>query len=434
MNLLSIGGSDPSTGAGIQSDVISFSSMNAHPFTVVTAITVQNTSTFTNVEPVSSKILEEQIESIFMDFQIDGIKIGMVYNSKIIKTLYKKLQNLEIPIIIDPVIESTTGGILIEKNAIQDFKKYLSPLATVITPNKFEAQILSGIKIRDDFSLKKAAYTLQKLGSKNVIITGLEMKKNKITDFVLENNTTWTVTNQKISGENHGSGGNYSAILLFALASNKNFKQSVKIAKKQTLQGIKKAKKIGKGIPITNSKFVDKIYMELYNAIKKFIDIKEIYKEIPECQTNFVYSKKNPHSIKEILGIEGRIVKTGRKVTLAGNLVYGGSKHVATSLLIVNEKFPEIRSAINLKYQESTMSKIKKIGLTVKSYDRIQEPREIKTKGSSVEWGTRTAIKNLKKAPDVIYHKGDYGKEPMIIVFGEKPSKIMGKILKIIKR
>ena len=82
--------------------------------------------------------------------------------------------------------------------------------------------------------------------------------------------------------------------MLFALASNKTFKQAVRIAKQQTLQEIKDAKKVGKGIPITNSKYFDKIHMELDEAIKKFTKIKEIYKKIPECQTNFVYSKKKP--------------------------------------------------------------------------------------------------------------------------------------------
>ena len=433
MNLLSIGGSDPSSGAGIQSDVLSFSSMNAYPLTAVTAITVQNTSKFTNVEPISPKIFDEQLESILEDFRIDGIKIGMVYNSKIIKIIYKKLQKLKIPIVIDPVIKSTTGGTLIEKNAIKDFKKFIVPLATVLTPNKYEAEILSKIPIQNDASLKNAAEILQKFGAKNIIITGLELKKNKITDFVLEKNFTWTITNKKMPGTNRGSGGNFAAILLFALTNKKKLKQAITIAKKQTLHGIIEARKIGKGIPITNSNYTDKISQELKNAINEFVKMKGIYKEIPECQTNFVYSKKNPNSIKEILGIEGRIVKTGKKITVAGKLTYGGSKHVATSLLTVNRKFPEIRSAINLKYQKSRMVRLRDSGLISKSYDRTKEPRKVKTKGSSIKWGTEFAIKNLETAPDVIFHSGDYGKEPMIMIFDENPTKLMKKIRKITK-
>jgi len=174
------------------------------------------------------------------------------------------------------------------------------------------------------------------------------------------------------------------------------------------------------------------INSELSEAIDKFSEIKNIYKNIPECQTNFVYSKQKPKSIKDILGVSGRIIKDGKHVRVAGDLTYGGSKHVATALLIINKKYPQICSAINLKYQASTISKIKKSKLTVSNYDRSQEPEMVKSKGSTIGWGIKNAIKNSKKVPDVVSHKGDFGKEPMIIVFGENPKNVLKKILKII--
>ena len=433
MNLLSIGGSDPSTGAGIQNDILAFSNMGAYPLTAVTAVTVQNTLKFTNAESISAKIFDEQLESIFDDFIIDGIKIGMVYDSEIIKIIFKKLQKIKIPIVVDPVIKSTTGGMLIKRKAIKDFQKYILPLATVLTPNKYEAEILSEITIQNKSSLKKVTRVLQKQGAKNIIITGLELEKNKITDFVSEKNDTWSITNRKISSVNHGSGGNFAASLLFGLVNKKTLKQSIQTAKKQTLQGIIDAQKRGRGIPITNPKYTDIIFQELRNEINNLLRIRGMYKQIPECQTNFVYSKKNPKSTKEILGIEGRIVKTGKKLTVAGELTYGGSKHVATSLLAMNKKFPEIRSAINLKYQKSKMAKIRESGLVTKSYDRTKEPKNVKNNGSSIKWGTEYAIRNLEKAPDIIFHKGDHGKEPMIMIFDENPCKLMRKIRKIVK-
>ncbi len=105
MNLLSIGGSDPSSGAGIQSDVKAFAEFNAYGLTVITAITGQNTSSFGMIEPVSQKILKNQLESIISDFKIDGIKIGMVFNSQIIKTLYHQLKKLKMPIVVYPVLK-----------------------------------------------------------------------------------------------------------------------------------------------------------------------------------------------------------------------------------------------------------------------------------------------------------------------------------------
>ncbi len=432
MNLLSIGGSDPSSGAGIQSDIKTFSSFNVHGLTVITAITGQNTSNFGMIEPVSQKILKNQMESVTSDFKIDGIKIGMVYNSQIIKVLYNQLKKLKIPIVIDPVLKSTTGGSLIERSAIKDFQKFIIPLATIITPNKFEAEILSKTKINTKNTPKKVAKIIQKMGAKNVVITGIETKNNQILDIVLEKNNSYSISGDKISKISHGSGCNYSAAIIFALAKNKSIKESVIFAKQFTRNSIKNAKNVGKGIAITDIQEYDKINSELSNSITKFIEIKNIYRNIPECQTNFVYSKQKPKSIKDILGISGRIVKTGKHVKIAGNLTYGGSKHVATAVLTMNKKFPQICSAINLKYQNSIILKIKNSKLIVSSYDRNQEPKNVKSKNSTMEWGIKSAIKSSKKAPDVIYHKGDFGKEPMIIIFGENPNNVLKKILKII--
>ena len=145
MNILTVGGSDPSSGAGIQSDIRTFSYFGVYGFTVITAITSQNTRHVSNIEPVSAKNLRLQLDSVLSDFHIDAIKIGMVYNSDIIKVIYSKLKNYHVPIIVDPIIKSTTGTTLLKKNALDYYKKMIVPLADVITPNKYEAKILSGI-------------------------------------------------------------------------------------------------------------------------------------------------------------------------------------------------------------------------------------------------------------------------------------------------
>ena len=432
MNLLSIGGSDPSSGAGIQSDVKTFAEFNVYGLTVITAITSQNTSSFGIVVPVSQKILKSQLQSVMSDFKIDGIKIGMVFNSQVIKTIHSQLKKLKIPIVVDPVIKSTTGGMLIEKSAIIDFQKYIIPLATVITPNKYEAEVLAKNKINSKNTLEKVAKIIQKMGAKNVIITGIEEKNKKISDFVLEENTKYVISGDMVTSINHGSGCNYSAALVFAIAENKTIRESVKFAKKFTYNSIKNAKKVGNGITVTGIGKQDNINAELSHAINEFLEFKDIYKNIPECQTNFVYSKQGPKSTKDVLGISGRIVKAGKKVTVAGSLAYGGSKHVATALLAINKKFPEINSAINIKYQKKTVSKIEKSKMLVCSYDRTDEPKNVKIGGSTIEWGIKKAIKDLKAPPDIIFHKGDFGKEPMIIVFGNTPRVILKKLSKIV--
>ena len=166
MNILSIGGSDTSSGAGIQSDIKIFSNNGFYPFTVINAITSQNTKKITSIEPVSRRSLESQIESVLSDFQIDAIKIGMVFNSQNIKTIHSKLKNSKFPIVVDPIIKSTTGRLLLEKNALPDYRKMIIPLADVITPNRYESKVLTGFT-----DAKKAAKKIQAMGSKNVLIT-----------------------------------------------------------------------------------------------------------------------------------------------------------------------------------------------------------------------------------------------------------------------
>jgi len=423
MNILSIGGSDPSSGAGIQSDIKTFSNYDVYGFTVVTAITSQNTRKVTSVEPVSAKSLMAQIDSILSDFHIDAIKIGMVYNSQIIKVIYSKLRNIKAPIVIDPIIKSTTGTTLLKKSALFDYKKMMVPLADVITPNKYEAEVLSGTS-----NTNKSAKKIQSMGAKCVIITSTTSSNSQISDFVLEENREYVISGKKIPIRNHGSGCNYSASIAVSLAKGNTIRYAVKAAKDYVYQSIKNSKNIGKGVHITH-KNTSNGMRELSDSINHFKQIKNIYKVIPECQTNFVFAKKNPKIIKDVLGISGRLVKSGKDVVTAGEIVYGGSQHVGTAVIQVNKKFPDIRSGLNIKYDPNIIAKAKKSKFTVLSYDRSKEPKKSKQKeNSSISWGISNTLN--AKSPDIIYHKGDVGKEPMILIFGNNPDDVIRKVSK----
>jgi len=424
MNILSIGGSDPSSGAGIQSDIRTFSNHNVYGFTVVTVITSQNTRKVISIEPVSTKSLRTQLDSILSDFRVDAIKIGMVYNSQIIKVIHSKLKNIRIPIVVDPIIKSTTGTILLQKSALRDYKKIIVPLADVITPNKFEAKVLSGIS-----NTKKSAKKIQSMGAKCVIITGATSSNGKISDFVLEENTNYVISGKKIPIRNHGSGCNYSASITVSLANGNTLRDAVKTAKDYVYQSIKYSQKIGKGVNITH-KNISNGMRELSYSINHFKQIKNIYKVIPECQTNFVFAKKNPKSVMDVLGISGRLVKSGKEVVTAGEIVYGGSQHVGTAVIQVCKKFPEVRSGLNIKYDPKIISNAKKSKFTVLKYDRSKEPKKSKQKeNSSIAWGVSNCLN--AKSPDIIYHKGDIGKEPMILIFGNNPDEIIQKVSKL---
>jgi len=434
MNVLSIAGSDPSSGAGIQGDVKTFAALGAHGLTVITALTSQNTAKFFRVNPVLPLTVKEQLRSVLLDFKIDSIKIGMVYNSQIIKMIYNELKHITAPIILDPIFESTTGGKLLQDDAYADFKKFLMPLAYVITPNIPEAERIAKMQVRTMIDLKKIASTIRKMGPKNVIIKGGHVKTNNVTDLLLEDKRFHFFYNKKIKRESHGGGCVFSAALCVAIARKKPLNQAVKFAQQVSFESIKNSTKVGRGLAIVTQKNVDVIENELAETINKFTSINGTHQFIPECQTNFVYSKPKPNSTGDILGLEGRIVKTGKSSMVAGELKYGGSKHVASAVLEISRKFPSIRSALNIRYNDKIIENAIAKRFHVSSYDRSLESYKDKRKeGTTISWGIRTAINESKTSPDIIYHKGDIGKEPMIIIFGKTPSQVLAKLLKIIR-
>ena len=141
--------------------------------------------------------------------------------------------------------------------------------------------------------------------------------------------------------------------------------------------------------------------------------------------------KKKSKTLRDVLGVSGRLVKSGKEVITAGEIIYGGSHHVGTAVIEVNKKFPNIRSGINIKFNSKIISKAKRCGLTTLNYDRNKESKKSKQKeGLSIKWGINYALKT--KSPDVIYHRGDIGKEPMILVFGDTPNDVIKKICKMI--
>ena len=433
MHVLSIAGSDPSSGAGIQGDMKTFNALGVHGLCAITAVTSQNTSRFFDVEPVSPSLVKSQIRSILEDFHINAIKIGVVYDKQTVRAIHSELEKIEIPIILDPIFKSTTGGILQMESAFLDFKKLLVPLSYVITPNVMEAEKISNIKIESLRNMKKVAKEIQKIGAKNVVIKGGHfLKGDKVTDVLLNGKKFNMFSHARMKFESRGGGCAFSAALCVNIARGKNLPDAIDSARLFTVESMRNAAKIGRGLPIIKSTNGDEIENQLSRAVSEFCSIESIYEHIPECQTNFVYSVSNPTVLKDIVGLEGRIVRTGKFVTVAGQLKYGGSKHVASAILQVARKFPSVRSGLNLKYDDRTIKKAISKGLKVSSYDRRKEPQEIREKeGSTISWGIKTAITSLKTPPDIIFHKGGFGKEAMILIFGKNPSEVLGKILKI---
>ena len=431
MIALSIAGSDPSAGAGIQADLKTFAALGVYGLTVVSAITSQNTSKFSKAKEVSFDMVQSQIQSVLSDFNIDVIKIGMVYSSSTIKAIHSELKNTKIPIVLDPVFESTTGGVLLQNEAFSLFKKLLVPLSFVITPNIPEAERLAGMKVRTPRDVRAAAVKIHHMGAENIVIKGGHFGDKTVTDYVLEKTKFYSFSAKRINRTTHGGGCNFSASLAVNIAKGNNLKDSVKFAKEFSFKSIANSQKIGSGVFVSRIES-DEMQKELSAAISKFTNLKNISKYIPEVQTNFVFARKNPKSLDDVLGVSGRIVKVENSAVVVGNIKYGGSRHVGSAVLEMVKKFPAIRSCINIKYDKEFIKKAILKELVVSHYERKAESSKTRTKeGNTISWGIKNAIKSSKPV-DLIFHKGDLGKEPMIMIFGTTPDVVLGKLAKIV--
>jgi hydroxymethylpyrimidine kinase/phosphomethylpyrimidine kinase len=148
---LSIAGSDSGAGAGIQADLKMFSALGVYGCTAITAITAQNTKQVAEIFEISAAMVEKQIRSVMTDMRPNAIKIGMVYSTPIIDTVYLSLKKTsKIPIVLDPILAAGTGAKLLRTDAYKSFISKLIPLSTIITPNRMEAEKLADIVIKTE--------------------------------------------------------------------------------------------------------------------------------------------------------------------------------------------------------------------------------------------------------------------------------------------
>tara|TARA_Y100001968_G_scaffold332783_1_gene392239 strand:+ start:2034 stop:2813 length:780 start_codon:yes stop_codon:yes gene_type:complete len=247
--VLTIGGSDSGGGAGIQADLRTFMALKVHGCCAITCITAQNSVGVNDVEAINKNIIESQIETVFSDFEIKAVKTGMLLNENIILSTSRKLSNYSIPKIIDPVMVSRAGSTLIEKNGINAYKRYLFPQADIITPNIFEANLLSGLDIKDKKDIEIAGFKLLELGPKSILIKGGGIKNLKGKDFYIDQTgvSRWLDINFVNTSNTHGSGCTLSAAICSYRGLGINLLESIEKSKLFVRRSLSKSYKIGSG-------------------------------------------------------------------------------------------------------------------------------------------------------------------------------------------
>ncbi len=247
---LTIAGSDNSGGAGIQADLKTFSAIGVYGMTAITSLTAQNTQGVYELFNPTGEFVYKQIKLIHEDIGIDAAKIGMLANRDILENVSKAIKDFKIEkLVLDPVLKSTSGKNLLSRDSIGVLIKEIIPFTLIITPNIQEAEILSGVKIKNWEDIENAAKIINNKGAKVVIIKGGHFSTSKeVVDVVLWNGKFYHLRYPKVETKNtHGTGCTYSAAITAYLAKGYNILKSIRLARVYLQGAIENSLELGKG-------------------------------------------------------------------------------------------------------------------------------------------------------------------------------------------
>ena len=247
--ILIIAGSDSSGGAGIQADIKTVTALGSYAMTAITAVTIQNTTGVKSIVSIDPKEISNQIEFTSKDIKPDAIKIGMLHSTKVIKSVIRSLDIINVKkIILDPVMVAKGGAKLIDDKAVQLLKNELLKKVSLVTPNIPEAEILTGIKIKTKEDIIFAASILIELGAKNVFIKGGHLDSKVVQDIFVSKKEIMIIKNKRITTSNtHGTGCTLSSAISTFFACGKTLKKSCELATKYVNNSIRSNLNYGKG-------------------------------------------------------------------------------------------------------------------------------------------------------------------------------------------
>jgi len=268
---LTIAGSDSGGGAGIQADLKTFAALGVHGASAIACLTAQNPKRVLAIEPCSPKMLRQQIEAVFEELKPAAVKTGMLFAAENVSIVAQFFKNKKCPLVVDPILISTSGAKLLEPSALKMLTEKLLPLATLVTPNLSEAEILSGQKISSVEKMRAAAKKIHfKFGcavlvkgghldcgdtsplSKRGYVRALQTRREAV-DIFFDGKTELLLSAPFVQRvRTHGTGCTYSAAICAALALGHDLPQAVQIGKQFVTAAISESYRIGKHFALGN--------------------------------------------------------------------------------------------------------------------------------------------------------------------------------------
>ncbi|WP_222917171.1 bifunctional hydroxymethylpyrimidine kinase/phosphomethylpyrimidine kinase [Natrinema sp. SYSU A 869] len=433
---LTIAGSDSGGGAGIQADLATMAAHGVFGTSAITAVTAQNTRGVESSFVLPIEELEAQLAAVTDDFAVGAAKTGMLATTDVIETVTEYAQAFDFPLVVDPVMVATSGDRLLEPEAERAYEDLLDQ-TTLATPNADEAEVLTDIAVTDEETAREAGEALLETGVDAVLVKGGHVPGETVRDTLVTDESVRTFEHPRVGTEaTHGSGCTLGSAITARLAKGEPLETAVEGSTEFLARAVRYYYDVGKGhgavnhmVPLRNEAARELTAEEVQAVVDRFVDA-DVSTLVPEVGMNVVGATPYAESVAETAAVEGRITRTLSGVQPNRGVRFGASSHVARFLLSAREFVPDLRFAVNCRFDADVEAALEALEWSIAEYDRDRQPDEIReTEDSTMGWGARQALEGRDEPPVAVIDRGEVGKEALVKIVASDPETLADRTL-----
>ena len=439
---LTIAGSDSGGGAGIQADLKTMEAHGTFGTSAITAVTAQNTQGVERSHVLPIEEIDAQIEAVVSDFDVRAIKTGMLATSEVIGTVTEKLANHDAPAVVDPVMVAATGDRLLESEAERAYEELITESA-LVTPNADEAAVLTDIEPEDADDAREAGEALVEMGAGAALVKGGHIPTEEIEDVLVTAEGAKTFEHSRIEATaTHGSGCTLASAITAQLAGGKELHEAVEAGLAFMERAVRYPLDVGEGpgavhhlADLRNRAEREPTAEAVQRIVDRFV-AEDVRALVPEVGMNVVGATPYAETVPETAAVEGRITRTLSGIQPNRGVRFGASSHVARFLLSAREFDPDLRFAVNCRFDGSVEAALDALDAPVAEFDRSAEPTAVKSEeGSTMNWGARQAFGGTSEAgtptPAAVIDRGEVGKEAIVKLVAPSAETLIGRTLTV---
>jgi len=429
---LSIAGSDPIGGAGIQADIKAMASLGVHPHTVITAVTAQNTVAVRSIMPLPCDIIISQLSAVLDDSDVRSAKTGMLYSPEIVDAVVESLCGRSVSIIADPVLVAGVGDSLAAKGLVRSIEQRLMPICELVTPNRHEAEAISGIEIKNEDDALRACEIMGK-GGTAVYLKGGHMETTSVIDILYRKGEFKKFEHSRLERAGHGGGCTLSAFITAYMAKGYDMIDAIVSARTMIQRSIASMYSTGEGNKMVNSAVnMKQAYTknDITNGTDVLVDgilntIPGTW--VPPAGMNIAYATAGANDVTDVVAVQGKIFSVDGRPVRVGPIMFGAAEHISHMILAAMKFNHEVRAAMNIRYDDYILKAMEEAGMKVATFDRVTYPN------ADLGELTTIAIESHGSVPDAIFDPGKDGNGTMIRMFGTDISDIGRKTGRIVR-